>query len=178
MASAHQATQPNSTDATSDVLLVESNGASPLRILSIVAMFFGVGSLGLAAIIMDGDVRVGTSVSFGERLIWASILLVVMIGFPVGVSIYQRRIATRIVLLKGGRRLRITTPTLMGTTSFEVALTDVIDSQYSDGDKAGEQSIEQPRLQLHLRNKRTFVVPLGNNIPNKERLLSVLSVTR
>lgn len=178
MASTQQAAQQNTSDVNSDVLLVESNSASPLRILSIVAMFFAVGSFGLAAIIMDGDVRVGTSVSFGERFVWAAVLLIVMVGFPIGVSIYQRRIATRLVLVRGGQKLRITTPTLLGTTSFEVALSDVLTSEYHDGDKAGEQSIEQPRLHLHLRNKRSFVVPLGNNIPNKERLLSVLSVSR
>lgn len=178
MASSPQASQNQTGDSAQDVLLVESNSASPLRILSIVAMFFAVGSFGLAAIILDGDVRVGTGITFGERMIWAGVLLVMMVGFLIGVTIYQRRIATRIVLLRGGQKLRITTPALFGSSHLDVAISDVQDSQYHDGDKAGEQSVEQPRLYLHLRNKRSFVVPLGNNIPNKERLLSVLSVTR
>lgn len=176
MTSTQQDARPE--DNAEEALLLESNTASPLRIVSIVALAAAIGSFGLAAIIMDGDVQVGNGISATERMGWAGVLLVVMVGFLVGVSMYQRRVATRIVLLAGGQRLRITSPTLFGQSTDEIRLSDVEESQYHDGDKAGEEATNTPWLYLRIKGKRSFVVPLGSNIPNKERLLKLLSVTR
>jgi hypothetical protein len=171
----HEASQPASGG---EELLIESNSASPLRILSIVAMAFAIGSGSLAFKIMDGDVRIGNAISGFERGIFAAVLVVLLVGFLVGVSIYQRRIATRIVLLAGGQRLRITTPTLFGHSHDEVNIKDVEVSQYHEGDKAGEQATNTPWVYLRVRGSRSYVVPMGNKIPNRDRLLSLLNVER
>lgn len=164
--------------AAGETLLLDSGPASPIRMISLVALFFAVGSVGLAAILMREDQALGNAVSSAERNVWAVGLVVAMVGFFAAVTLYQRRIATRITLSADEQRLRITSPSLFGQSSQEVAVKELVISHYHDGDKAGEEGFSPPWLRMQVRGSRSYVVPLSGKIPDKKRLLSILSVSR
>ena len=161
-----------------ETLLMEGGSQAPLRIVSVVALTFAVGSLVLAALLLDTNVALGTTISSGERAAWAGGMLLLLVGFFAAVAMYRRRVASRITLLSGGQQLRIETPGLFGNSTTDVDLDDLVLSRYHEGDRAGEESLATPWLHLQVRHSRSFVVPLTGNIPNKQRLLQVLNAAR
>ena len=163
---------------TGETLLMEGGAPNFLRLLSIVALTFAVGSIVLAAMLLDSNVSLGSNFSSTERAVWAGGLLFMLGGFFAAVSMYRRRVASRITLLSDGQFVRIETPGLFGRSLTDVNVGDVVLSRYHDGDKAGEESMNTPWLHVQVRNQRSFVVPLTGHIPSKERLLKVLSATR
>lgn len=167
-----------SANAVQETLLMEGGSQAPLRIVSVVALTFAVGSLILAAMLLDSDVALGTTISSAERAAWAGGLLLLLIGFFAAVAMYRRRVASRITLLGDGNHLRIETPGLFGNSLTDVDLKDLVLSRYHEGDRAGEESLATPWLHVQVRHQRSFVVPLTGNIPNKQRLLKVLNATR
>src|SRR5687767_14175335 len=90
-----------------ETLLFEATGVSPMRIVSIVALVFALGSFILAAMLLQADS--GHAISSFERTLWAGGVLTFFVGFAVAVMLYQRRVAARITLAPDGRRLRVTT---------------------------------------------------------------------
>ena len=174
----------NSMDANAaaeqpqETLLMEGGSQAPLRIISVVALAFAVGSLVLAALLLDTNVALGTTISSGERAAWAGGLLLLLVGFFGATAMYRRRVASRIVLLSGGQQLRIETPGIFGNSTTDVDLDDLVLSRYHEGDRAGEESLNTPWLHLQVKHQRSFVVPLTGNIPNKQRLLQVLNAAR
>lgn len=165
-------------DKSAETLLMEGGSQAPLRIVSVVALTFAVGSLVLAALLLDTNVSLGASISSGERVVWAGGLLLMLVGFFAAVSMYRRRVASRITLLGDGQHLRIETPSLFGSSFTDVDLDDLVLSRYHEGDRAGEESLATPWLHLQVKRQRSFVVPLTGNIPNKERLLRVLNAAQ
>lgn len=163
---------------TGETLLMEGGAPNFLRLLSIVALTFAVGSLVLAALLLDNNISIGSNFSSTERAVWAGGLMFLLGGFFAAVSLYRRRVASRITLLSDGEHVRIETPSLFGRSLTDVNVGDVVLSRYHDGDKAGEESMNTPWLHVQVRNQRSFVVPLTGYIPSKERLLKVLSATR
>jgi hypothetical protein len=158
-----------------ETLLFEATGVSPMRIVSIVALVFALGSFILAAMLLQAEG--GPGISSFERSLWAGGVLTFFVGFAIAVMLYQRRVAARITLAPDGRRLRVTTATLFGNRSYDVELDDLVVSQYHDGDRAGEEASNQPWLYVQTRGRpKSFVVPLHGRIPDKMRLLQVLAV--
>lgn len=163
---------------TGETLLMEGGSPNFLRLLSIVALTFAVGSLVLAAMLVDNRIGLGNNFSSTERAVWAGGLLLLLVGFSAAVGLYRRRVASRITLLSDGEHVRIETASLFGKSLTDVNVGDVVLSRYHEGDKAGEQSMNTPWLHVQVRNQRSFVVPLTGYIPSKERLLKVLGATR
>ena len=160
---------------TEGTLLFRSNGVSPLRVLTLVSFAFALGSALLAAMLLDRDIHMGHSISFGERGIWAGGLVVVFSGFFLAVWLYERRVAARLVLLHSGRALRLTTPTLFGMREQDIPLDDVMNTEYHEGDMAGAEASSPPWLYVKCRRQPSFVVSLNGVIPNRAYLLKVLS---
>ena len=173
-----QASPQSRPVGTGETLLMEGTSQVSLRLLSILAITFAVGSLLLSAMLMSNDIGLGNNVSSSQRAIWAGGLLLVLGGFLAASYMYRRRIASRITLLSDGEYIRIESPSVFGRTRTDVSLQDVVRSRYHEGDKAGEEAGNMPWLHVQVRHNRSFVVPLTGNIPNKERLLKVLNATR
>jgi len=169
---------PNKNTNSKETVLFEGASSSPLRMVSLVALTFALGSFALAALLLNNDIKLGTGISSTERAIWAGSLLLFLVGFFTAVGIYRRRVASRITLLEDGRHLRIETSAMFGRGVTDVSLDDLVLSRYHEGDKAGEDAVATPWLHVQMRNKRSFVVPLAGNIPDKQRLMQVLSITR
>ena len=161
-----------------EVVLFDAGSMSPLRIVSIVATGLTLGSFVLAGMLYVGSGVQGTHISAFERSVWATTVLVVFLGFYVAVLLYERRVAQRITLSADARYVRITTPTLFGEHNDDIPVGDLLPSRYHDGDQAGEESANQPWVWLQVRNRHSYVVPLSGTIPDKPRLLQVLSVFR
>ncbi len=161
-----------------ETILFEGASNSPLRIVSVVALTFALGSFALAALLLNNNVKLGSGISSTERAIWAGGMLLMLVGFFTAVGIYRRRVASRITLLSDGRHLRIETSAMFGRGITDVSLDDLVLSRYHEGDKAGEDAVATPWLHVQMRNKKSFVVPLAGNIPDKQRLMQVLSITR
>lgn len=166
------------TAANQETLLFEGGADSPMRMVSVVALTFALGSFLLAGMLLNSNVKLGTGISSTERAIWAGGMLLMLVGFFTAVSLYRRRVASRITLLSDGRHLRIETPMMFGRGVTDVSLDDLVLSRYHEGDKAGEEALATPWLHVQMRNQRSFVVPLTGNIPDKKRLMEVLSITR
>ena len=160
------------------VLLYRSTGVSPLRVLTIVALAFAVGSALLAALLLDTSVHFGNAISWGERLVWASGLFVAFSGFFLAVWMYERRVAASIELREHGTMLRVATPSLFGMSERNIPVEDLLTSQYYDGDQRGEEASSPPWLWVKVRNSSSLFVPLAGVIPNRERLLQVLGASR
>jgi hypothetical protein len=175
---AEQQSQSPQAPDSGETLLFDAGGMSPTRIVSIVALAFALGSFVLAGMLYVGSGAPDSHISATERSVWAGLVLVVFFGFLTAVAMYQRRIAHRITLMSDGLHLRITTPTLFGSADDEIAIDDLMVANYHDGDRAGEESSNQPWVWLQVRNSHSYVVPLSGKIPNKGRLLQVLSVER
>ncbi len=158
-----------------DTLLFDSNGESPLRMLSLVAFTFAVGSALLAALLLDESVVTAHFVPWGERLIWAGGLCVTFTAFFFAVWIYEKRMASRLVLMNNGHDIRLTTPTLFGLEDHDFAVEDVIGTKYHDGDRSGEESTSPPWIYVKVRGRPSFVVSLDGIIPNRDQLLRVLN---
>lgn len=158
-----------------DTLLFRSNGVSALRVLTIVSFAFALGSAVLATMLLDRSISMGHMISFGERMIWASGLVTTFSGFFLAVYLYERRVAARLVLLPGGRDIRLTTPTLFGMQEHDISLDDVVNTEYHEGDHTGEESTSAPWLYVKCRRAPSFVVSLHGVIPNRDRLMQVLS---
>jgi hypothetical protein len=168
-----------SAKTAQETLLFEGGSNSSMRMVSVVALTFALGSFGLAGLLLNNNVKLGgVGVSDTERAIWAGGMLLMLVGFFAAVSLYRRRVASRITLLSDGRHLRIETPAMFGRGITDVSLDDLVLSRYHEGDKAGEDAVATPWLHVQMRNQRSFVVPLSGNIPDKQRLMRVLSITR
>ena len=163
---------------TENVLLYRSTGVSPLRVLTVVALAFAVGSALLAALLLDTTVHFGSAISWGERIAWATGLFVAFSGFFVAVWMYERRVAASIELRDHGTMLRVATPSLFGMSERNIPVEDLLKSQYYDGDQRGEEATSPPWLWVKVRNSSSLFVPLSGVIPNRERLLQVLGATR
>lgn len=161
-----------------DGLLYRSTGVSPLRVLTVVALAFAVGSALLAALLLDTTVHFGNAISWAERTVWASGLFLAFSGFFLAVWMYERRVAASIELREHGTMLRVATPTLFGMNERDIPVDDLLKSQYYDGDRRGEEDWSTPWLWVKVRNSSSLFVPLSGVIPDRERLLHVLGATR
>jgi hypothetical protein len=161
-----------------ETVLFEGASNAPMRMVSLVALTFALGSFGLAGLLLNSDIKLGSGISSTERTVWAGAMLFALVGFFAAVSIYRRRVAERITLLSDGRHLRIETAAMFGRGTTDVSLDDLVLSRYHEGDKAGEDGLATPWLHVQMRNRRSFVVPLTGKIPDKQRLMQVLSITR
>ncbi|RYF12687.1 MAG: hypothetical protein EOO40_00635 [Deltaproteobacteria bacterium] len=170
-----QHTPNKAADGEDETLLFRSNGVSPLRVLTLVSFAFALGSALLATLLLDRNVHMGHSISFGERGIWASGLVLTFSGFFLAVWMYERRVAARLVLLNSGRAIRLTTPTLFGMREHDIPLEDVVNTEYHEGDRSGADATSPPWLYVKCRHQPSFVVSLNGVIPNRAQLLQVLS---
>src|SRR4051812_15533929 len=110
--------EPQSPEAATprgETLLFEATGVSPMRIVSIVALVFALGSFILSAMLLEGDGSTGghAAPAFGPPL-GAGGVLTFFVGFPTAVILSQGRTAARLTLSPDGRRLRVSTSTLFG----------------------------------------------------------------
>jgi hypothetical protein len=168
---------PKPARKRTDTLLFRSSG-SPMRVLTVVAFAFAVGSVLLATLLLDRTVQMTHMITWEERLIWASGLFFIFTGFFFAVWNYEKRMASRLVLLSNGRDLRVTTPTLFGAEDHDFPVEDVIDTQYHEGDRVGEEASSTPWLYVRVKGRPSFVVSLSGVIPNRQQLLEVLSTTK
>ena len=161
--------------AVDEVLLYRSSGIAPLRVLTAVSLVFALASTVLATMLLESNVRLNHSVSLEERIVWAGGLLIAFVGFFLAVWLYEQRVAANIVLSGDGRVLRVATPTLFGMRERNIPLTDLLATQFHDGDGSGEDATSPPWLWVKVRKSGSFVVPLSGEIPDRSMLLEVLS---
>jgi hypothetical protein len=165
---------PKPARKRTDTLLFRSSG-SPMRVLTVVAFAFAVGSVLLATLLLDRTVQMTHMITWEERLIWASGLCFIFTGFFFAVWNYEKRMASRLILLSNGRDLRLTTPTLFGVEDHDFPVEDVIDTKYHAGDRVGEEASSTPWLYVRVKGRPSFVVSLSGVIPNRQQLMEVLS---
>lgn len=161
-----------------DGVLYQSTGVSVLRVLAVFALTFLVGSGIFAALLITKESAVGEAISSSERFGWAIALPGVFLAFFLGVWAYLRHMALCIRMLPDGQALRVTTATLFGTRDARVRLDALVVSRFHEGDRAGEAASAAPWLWVKVRHGMSFFVSLGGNIPNKQRLLTVLHASR
>ena len=165
---------PLNSKPTGEEIVIYESTVSPLRILSIFAFTFAIGSLFLAAHLLRKETALTSAITAAEYTAWAAGMVVVCCGFFVGVAFYMHRVAVKIGMLSGGRTLRVTTATLLGTAETHVLCDDLTISDYHTGDRRGEAAITPPRLWVRVRGGKSFYVSLTGNVPDPKLLMSVL----
>lgn len=160
------------------VLFASDAGPSRYHLISLIMIALVLGSIAIAGTLLDGSVPFGSTVSWTQRGMWAGGLVAAMLGFSWCVWFYQRRVVVRLQLSHDQQTLHITTPTFLSYHTVDVALKDIVKSDYHTGDSAGEEAAARPWVHVHVKDKQSFVVPMsGGRMPNKSRLLDVLSVS-
>ena len=148
---------------------------APLRLLTAISLVFLVTCTVLAGLLMDSDVSVSL-VSMRERGVWAGVLMVVALGFFLGVIWYERRVVMNLHLSTDGRHLRLTTPTVFGRRHQVINCSDVTDLQVHGGDSAAEEDWSPPWLRLDVRDSHSYVVPLSGINIERDRLVQFLEL--
>lgn len=159
------------------VLFASNAGPSRYHLISLIMVALVLGSIAIAGTLLDGSIPFGATVSWTQRGLWAGGLVAAMLAFSWCVWFYQRRVVVRLQLSHDQKTLHITTPTFLSYHTVQVPLKDIVKSDYHAGDSAGEEAAARPWVHVHVRDQQSFVVPMsGGRMPNKSRLLDILSV--
>jgi hypothetical protein len=155
-------------------VLMRNNGSS-VRVLTIVAFAFAVGSAVLATLLLDRSGQDAHLIPWEERLLWASGLCFTFTGFFLATWMYERRIATHLLLLNNGRDLQVSTPTLFGVDKVQFPVSAIEETRLHQGDRLGEEAGAASWVYVKVKGHRSFVVSLEGVIPNRAQLLRVLN---
>ncbi len=151
------------------------NNGSPVRVLTVVAFAAAVGSALLATLLLDHSVQDAHIIPWEERLVWASGLCFTFTGFFFATWMYERRMVSHLALVRGGKQLRVTTPTLFGSQVEQFPLSDIEQAQLHEGDRRGQESAATSWVYMRVKGQRSYVVSLEGLIPNRAQLLRVLN---
>ena len=153
--------------------LYKASGLSSVQLLNVLSLSFAAASCGLAYMLVQA--RGEAAPSLTERVAWAALVLTIAFGFLAGVWIYERRIATRLLISSDGQRLRVVQPTPFGATERDISLADIAGTFHEPGDPAGEEALVNSRLLVEVRNQRPFIIPFGGKTADRDKLLNALS---
>ena len=157
----------------SEKLLYDAAAMSPVRILQVLAVTFGLAACGLTYWLLRAPPGAAPT-SLAPTLI-ACVMAAAAIASPVAALVYGRRIATRIFLLPDNATLRVFHTSLVGETQREIGLRDVSVLHADGGDAAGEEKFSPQRIEVDVHGGQNFVVVFSRgSVAQRQNLLQAL----
>ena len=152
------------TNTTERVLVYENQPATGARMTAVFAMGTFVFSLFLAYYVFTNMRTSGELMPLTQRVVCASILAAMGVGFLAWSWVHNRKVTTRIFYRGGDDAIEVEHPTLFGSGSRIVKLAHVESSNFHAGDPRGENRVSAPWLRIGVRNGRAFIVNLPGRI--------------
>lgn len=152
------------TNTTERVLVYENQPATGARMTAVFAMGTFVFSLFLAYYVFTNMRTSGELMPLTQRVVCASILAAMGVGFLAWSWVHNRKVTTRIFYRGGDDAIEVEHPTLFGSGSRIVKLAHVESSNFHAGDPRGENRVSAPWLRIGVRDGRAFIVNLPGRI--------------
>jgi hypothetical protein len=99
-----------------------------------------------------------------RRGIWAAVIALGGAAFLGWAWLHNRKVTSRIYYRQSSEMLELEHPTLFGSDTRQVALSQVENADFTSGDPKGENRVNAPYVRIGVHHGRAFIVNLPGHI--------------